>query len=379
MTWRPSSGRAGLDYEAAVEEALCFGWVDSTGGRVDDDRGKLYFAPRKPRSVWAATNKARVERLIRDGRMMPAGLAVIERAKANGSWEVLDSVERLEVPADLAAALEASPPAAANFGAFPPSARKMHLAWVALARTTADARIADRDDRGGRRPQRTCPRMTTLAATDLEIHPLTPERFADLAALFEEGGDPKWCWCTYFRFRGRDWSNSTAAGNRAALGKLAARDDPAPGLVAYRDGRAVGWVSLGPREDYERLAFSKVLAPVDDTPVWSIVCFVVSREARGEGVASALLDAAIAYARAHRATTLEAYPVDTTDGRVPPANAFGGPLPIFERAGFAVVERRQWNKSTPVRPIVRLDLQKPREIWVDGARAEAHSLPTRRR
>jgi uncharacterized protein YdeI (YjbR/CyaY-like superfamily) len=144
VTWRPGSGRVGLDYEAAVEEALCFGWVDSTGGRVDDDRGKLYFAPRKPRSVWAATNKARVERLIRDGRMMPAGLAAIERAKANGSWEVLDSVERLEVPADLAAALEASPPAAANFSAFPPSARKMHLAWVALARQpqTRASRIA---------------------------------------------------------------------------------------------------------------------------------------------------------------------------------------------------------------------------------------------
>jgi uncharacterized protein YdeI (YjbR/CyaY-like superfamily) len=134
VTWRQRSGRVGLDYEAAIEEALCFGWVDSTGGRYDDDRGKLYFAPRKPRSMWAATNKARVERLIRDGRMTPAGLAAIERAKANGWWEILDAVERLEVPDDLAAGLEAHPPAAANFAAFPPSARKMLLAWVALAR-----------------------------------------------------------------------------------------------------------------------------------------------------------------------------------------------------------------------------------------------------
>lgn len=133
VTWRPRSGHAFLDYEAAIEEALCVGWVDSTGGRVDDDRGKLYFAPRKARSVWAATNKARVERLIRDGRMAPAGLAAIERAKRDGSWEVLDSVERLEVPADLAAALAARPPAAANFAAFPPSARKMHLGWIATA------------------------------------------------------------------------------------------------------------------------------------------------------------------------------------------------------------------------------------------------------
>jgi uncharacterized protein YdeI (YjbR/CyaY-like superfamily) len=143
VTWRPRPGRVTLEYEAAVEEALCFGWVDSTGGRVDDERGKLYFAPRKPRSVWAATNKARVERLIRDGRMTPAGLAAIDLAKANGSWEVLDAAERLEVSQDLAAALEIRPPAAANFAGFPPSARKMLIAWIDVARRpeTRTARI----------------------------------------------------------------------------------------------------------------------------------------------------------------------------------------------------------------------------------------------
>ena len=144
VTWRPRSGRVGLDYEAAVEEAQCFGWIDSTGGQVDEERGKLYFAPRKSRSPWAASNKARVERLLGEGRMAPAGLAAIERAKANGSWEVLDSPERLEVPNDLTAALDARPPAALNFAAFPPSARKMLLGWVALARRpeTRATRIA---------------------------------------------------------------------------------------------------------------------------------------------------------------------------------------------------------------------------------------------
>lgn len=143
VTWRPRSGRVGLDYEAAIEEALCFGWVDSTGGRFDDERGKLYFAPRKPRSGWAATNKVRVARLIAEGRMAPAGLAAIERAKANGSWEVLDSVERAEVPEDLAAALGANSSAAANFAAFPPGARKQMLAWIAFAQRpeTRAARI----------------------------------------------------------------------------------------------------------------------------------------------------------------------------------------------------------------------------------------------
>ena len=155
-----------------------------------------------------------------------------------------------------------------------------------------------------------------MRPTDVpDVRPLTPERFADVAALFEEGGDPKWCWCTYFRARGRDWSNSTPAGNRTELATLVERLDVAPGLVAYRDGRAVGWVSLGPREDYERLATSKILAPVDDTPVWSIVCFVVSRRVRGEGVATKLLAAAIDYARDHASRGDEARHVARRRGR----------------------------------------------------------------
>lgn len=134
VTRRPRSERPGLDYEAAVEEALGFGWVDGTAGRVDDERGKLYFAPRKLRSAWAATNKARVERLVAQGRMAPAGLAAIERAKTNGSWELLDSVERLDVPDDLVAALETLPPAAVNFAAWSKSVRKQALTSLVLAR-----------------------------------------------------------------------------------------------------------------------------------------------------------------------------------------------------------------------------------------------------
>ena len=196
---------------------------------------------------------------------------------------------------------------------------------------------------------------TTAAVETVDVLPLTPERFGDLAALFQGGGDPNWCWCVYFRFRGRDWSNSTAGQNRAALEDLTATGRP-PGLVAYQEGRAVGWVSLGPREEYERLAWSKVLAPVDDTPVWSIVCFVVSRRARGRGLAAVLLDAAVAYAREEGATTLEAYPVDAGDGRIPAANAYHGTLTMFEKAGFHVVERRQYNATSPIRPIVRRSL-----------------------
>ena len=197
-------------------------------------------------------------------------------------------------------------------------------------------------------------------AGDLDIHPLTPKRLPDLAALFAQGGDPKWCSCAYFRVRGMTWSNASAADNRAVLEKATrtgARRGRAPGLVAYRDGEAVGWVGLSPREDYERLEHSVVFAPVDAKPVWSIVCFVVGRRARGQGIASALLDAAVDYAREHGATMLEAYPVDTGGGRVPSANAYHGTLSMFERAGFRVVERRKFNRSSPVRPIVRRGLR----------------------
>jgi GNAT superfamily N-acetyltransferase len=187
---------------------------------------------------------------------------------------------------------------------------------------------------------------------DVEIVPLTTDRLPDLAALFAEGGDPKRCWCAFWRVRGSGWQDWSADKNRWVLEGLADRD-PAPGLVAYANGRAVGWVSVGPREDYERLEHSRVLARLDDKPVWSVVCFVVSKSVRGRGVARGLLAAAVDFARDHGATLLEAYPVDASRGRVPAASAYTGALSMFESAGFDVVERRQWNASSPVRPIVR--------------------------
>jgi GNAT superfamily N-acetyltransferase len=196
-------------------------------------------------------------------------------------------------------------------------------------------------------------------ASDLQIRPLTTDRLPDLAALFDEGGDPKTCRCAFWRVAGQGWQDWSKARNQGVLEAVAGRD-PAPGLVAYRDGRAVGWVSVGPREDYERLERSRVLARLDDKPVWSIVCFVVSRGHRGQGIARALLDAAVDHARDHGATLVEAYPVDPSRGRVPAAAAFMGPLGMFEQAGFEVLERRQWNATTPVRPIVRRAIRRRR-------------------
>jgi GNAT superfamily N-acetyltransferase len=199
--------------------------------------------------------------------------------------------------------------------------------------------------------------MTDAAPLPVDIVPLTPDRLPDLAELFAEGGDPKRCWCAFWRVRGSSWQDWNAETNRKVLEGVTGRD-PAPGLVAYLDGRAVGWVSIGPREDYERLERSKVLARVDDKPVWSIVCFVVSKSVRGRGVARALLGSAVDYARGHGATLVEAYPVDAP-GRVSAASAYTGTLTMFEKAGFRLVARRQWNRSSP-RPIVRRAVRRRR-------------------
>jgi uncharacterized protein YdeI (YjbR/CyaY-like superfamily) len=137
VSWRSSTGRRRIDYEAAIEEALCFGWIDGQAATVDAQRSKQYFAPRRPRSPWVSRNRERIARMLQSGRVAPAGIAAVERAKADGSWTMLESAERLEVPADLAAALDARPPARDHWDAFPPSVRRGLLAWISLARRDA--------------------------------------------------------------------------------------------------------------------------------------------------------------------------------------------------------------------------------------------------
>jgi uncharacterized protein YdeI (YjbR/CyaY-like superfamily) len=145
VTWKQATGRPSLPYEEVIEEALCFGWVDSTARTLDEERSMLLMTPRKPTSTWASTNKERVERLLAAGLMQAAGIAAVETAKANGSWTVLDSVEALEVPDDLAAALDAEPGARDAYEGFSPSNRKMILWWVKSAKRpdTRQRRIAE--------------------------------------------------------------------------------------------------------------------------------------------------------------------------------------------------------------------------------------------
>ena len=198
--------------------------------------------------------------------------------------------------------------------------------------------------------------MTTAAeTTPLRVEPLTPERWPDLEALFAAPGCSvaRHCGCMYYRVSGAKAvmpaGSTEAQSNRAALKRLVDTGKP-PGLIGYRDGTPVGWISLGPREDFAKLARSPVMKPVDDRPVWSIVCFVVPSRYRRQGVARALLGAAVRWAKAQGATLVEGYPVDRS-GRASDDAMWFGAKSMFDAAGFAEVARRR-----PTRPVMRLRL-----------------------
>jgi GNAT superfamily N-acetyltransferase len=188
----------------------------------------------------------------------------------------------------------------------------------------------------------------------IEVHPVTADRWDDLVELFGDRGAYGGCWCMYFRLRGSEWSRGTrdkGRANRVALKDLV-DENRVPGLLAYIDGRPVGWVSLAPREEYSRVLHSPTTRPVDDRPAWSIVCFYIDRRHRGERVASTLLDAAVRHARSQGARLVEGYPLDFERGSIPNANAYPGLVSMFEPAGFREIERRSAR-----RPIMRRDLR----------------------
>jgi hypothetical protein len=186
----------------------------------------------------------------------------------------------------------------------------------------------------------------------ITVKPLTSERWPDFEAVFNAKGCSvaRGCWCMYYRDSGR---LSPPAGvrpsdQRKRRMKALVVAGPPPGLLGYFGKVPVGWVSLGPRSDYARLRRSSVMKPVDDQPVWSIICFVVPSQFRNKGVASALLAGAIGYARKCGATLLEGYPVDRV-GHDRDDSLWFGTKSMFDAADFEVVARRK-----PQRPIVRL-------------------------
>lgn len=134
VTFKKGSGRPYVPYDDVVEEAICFGWVDSLPRRLDEERTMLLLSPRKPGSAWSKVNKERAERMNAAGKMKPAGLTKIEQSKEDGSWTFLDDVEALVVPEDLSAALEGHENAAENFAAFPPSSKRGILEWIKQAK-----------------------------------------------------------------------------------------------------------------------------------------------------------------------------------------------------------------------------------------------------
>ena len=134
ITYKKATGKPRIEYDEAVEEALCYGWVDSKPNKLDDERSLLWFAPRKPGTGWSRPNKDRVAKLIAASLMAPAGLAKVDAAKENGSWFALDAVEALEIPPDLDRALAANPAARGYFDVFPRTVKRGILEWIANAK-----------------------------------------------------------------------------------------------------------------------------------------------------------------------------------------------------------------------------------------------------
>ena len=133
VTWKKGDPRY-LPYGEIVEEALCFGWVDSLPRKLDASRSMLLLSPRRARSGWSKVNKEKAERLIRSGMMHPAGLARIEASRRDGGWDKLNSVDELVVPGDLAEAFRRHPPSETEWAAFPKSARRGILEWIVQAK-----------------------------------------------------------------------------------------------------------------------------------------------------------------------------------------------------------------------------------------------------
>lgn len=131
---KKATGKYRMDYEEAVEEALCFGWVDSKPSKLDEERSMLWFAPRKVKSGWSKINKERVEKLIKSKLMTPAGLAKVDAAKKDGSWNALDAVEALIIPSDLEKAFLMNETAQKYFDAFPRSVKRAILEWISNAK-----------------------------------------------------------------------------------------------------------------------------------------------------------------------------------------------------------------------------------------------------
>jgi GNAT superfamily N-acetyltransferase len=182
------------------------------------------------------------------------------------------------------------------------------------------------------------------------FEPLTPARWQSFEELFGTRGGYGGCWCMWFRQTGKEYAAGRGQRNKEAMRQVVDSGQP-PGIIAFVDGEPAAWVSFSPREAFPRLDRSPRMKRVDDTPVWSIVCFYIGQRFRGQGMMGKLLEAAIDYARREGAQVLEAYPKDPSAGPVSTDAAYNGLVDVFRAAGFTEVARR-----APIQPVMRLKL-----------------------
>jgi len=183
--------------------------------------------------------------------------------------------------------------------------------------------------------------------TQLQFHPVTPDRWKDFEKLFGPNGACAGCWCMWWRLPRAEFTQKHYAGNKRAIKKIITTGQE-PGMLAYADSEPIGWCAIAPREVYPSLDRSNVLQRVDDQPVWSVTCFYIARGYRKHGVTALLLQAAIQFARQHGAKIVEGYPIDAGGEKKSTTSVFTGVASTFAQAGFVEVARR-----SPTRPIMR--------------------------
>ena len=188
----------------------------------------------------------------------------------------------------------------------------------------------------------------------LTIHPVTPDRWPDMQKLFGPRGACGGCWCMFWRQTRSEYEKFKGEPNRLSM-QVLIESGEIPGLLAYLSSPMentpavpVGWVSVAPRPNFSALERSRVLKPVDDLPVWSIVCFFVPRKFRRQGITVQLIRAAVHFASSNGAKIIEGYPVESRSGSIPDAFAYMGLPSAFEKAGFREVARR-----SETRPMMR--------------------------
>jgi len=185
----------------------------------------------------------------------------------------------------------------------------------------------------------------------LDFHPLTYDRWSDFEYLFGEKGACGGCWCMLWRLKHKEFEEQKGDGNKMMMRELI-RSGEVPGIIAYYKGKAVGWCSVSPRERFSALDRSRILKPIDDKPVWSVVCFYIEKRYRKIGLSGELLSYVINYCRKQGAQIIEGYPVEPKKDYTADVFAWTGLVSAFTNAGFKEVARR-----SATRPIMRYEIE----------------------